>query len=274
MALKSMLAVYAGDAAGSVGLRFAAQLARTHDAHLTGAVWHGPSLLEARFRRFLTPEIRDVLANRDQDVVAEIRQGFEAQIASEGLAGRAEFIELHGQSDFSLAHTARGFDLTVMGNRTVQIGREHFAARPDVVALRSGRPIVIVPAALDAARPLDHVVLAWDGKRSAARALGDALHVLGGFHRVSVLRVGSEKDARPADAALSLLSRHGISADSVLRPPGRNGISATLRGHCAETGAGLLIMGAYEHSKFSEDLIGGVTNDILAFTDIPVLMSH
>ena len=33
-------------------------------------------------------------------------------------------------------------------------------------------------------------------------------------------------------------------------------------------------MGAYEHSKFSEDLLGGVTRDILENATLPVLMSH
>ena len=39
-------------------------------------------------------------------------------------------------------------------------------------------------------------------------------------------------------------------------------------------GAGILVMGAYEHSKFSEDLLGGVTRDILENADLPLLMSH
>jgi nucleotide-binding universal stress UspA family protein len=33
-------------------------------------------------------------------------------------------------------------------------------------------------------------------------------------------------------------------------------------------------MGAYEHSKFSEDLWGGVTRDILVDAHLPVMMSH
>jgi nucleotide-binding universal stress UspA family protein len=33
-------------------------------------------------------------------------------------------------------------------------------------------------------------------------------------------------------------------------------------------------MGAYEHSKFSEDLLGGVTQDILERARLPILMSH
>ncbi len=40
------------------------------------------------------------------------------------------------------------------------------------------------------------------------------------------------------------------------------------------SGAGLLIMGAYEHSRFGEALLGGVTRDVLRQSRIPVLVAH
>jgi nucleotide-binding universal stress UspA family protein len=36
----------------------------------------------------------------------------------------------------------------------------------------------------------------------------------------------------------------------------------------------LLVMGAYEHSKFREDFLGGVTATVLREIEIPVLLSH
>jgi len=41
-----------------------------------------------------------------------------------------------------------------------------------------------------------------------------------------------------------------------------------------DEGAGMLVMGAYEHAKLAEDLFGGVTNTVLKKTKIPVLLSH
>ena len=73
---------------------------------------------------------------------------------------------------------------------------------------------------------------------------------------------------------LRLLSRHGIDADLAVRPAGPGGIGRTILDACAELRAGQLVMGAYEHSKFSEDLLGGVTRDILETATLPVLMSH
>jgi len=70
------------------------------------------------------------------------------------------------------------------------------------------------------------------------------------------------------------LRRHGIEAEAMVRPADRGGVARTLMEVCQEVGAGLLVMGAYEHSKFSEDILGGVTRDIFDEAPLPVLMSH
>jgi nucleotide-binding universal stress UspA family protein len=52
------------------------------------------------------------------------------------------------------------------------------------------------------------------------------------------------------------------------------GVAGAILDMVREKGAGLLIMGAYEHSKFAEDLIGGVTKSVLKNCPVPVLMAH
>ncbi len=274
MALKSILAAYAGDANGSSGLRLAIHMAKKYDAHLTGVVWYGPSPFEHRFRRYMTRDVLETLASRDDEVVAEMRADFEARIAAENLQGRSNFIELRSNSDFSLAACGRGYDITVIGNRASAIGRDHFSARPDVVALRSGKPVVLVPSDFEPSQLGQRALVAWDGKRAAARALGDALHILATKESVTVLSIGAPPHSGPGDDVMTLLKRHGIAAEHVIRPAGKEGIGRTILNTCTEVGAGLLIMGAYEHSKFAEDLLGGVTRDILDMAHVPVLLSH
>ncbi len=275
MPIKSILAAYSGDASGSGGLRLALAIARRFDAHLTGVVWHGPSDFERRYRSYLTRDIIDMLAQRDAETVAGIRSDFEARIAAEPSAPRARFLELKGVSDFSLAESARTYDLTVIGNRAAEVGRDHFSARPDVVALRSGRPVILVPRDyVPGGTPFGRrVLVAWDGKRAASRALGDAMHFLQPGAEITVLTVGEEPRRGHGDDVITLLGRHGIAARRMIRPPSR-GTSATILAAATEAGADLLVMGAYEHSKFAEDLLGGVTQDMLTRANLPVLMSH
>ena len=251
------------------------QLARKlQRSDLTGVVWHGRAFLETRYRGFLSSEVISTLRTRDAEILSEIRSDFDERIFAEGLQGQSSFLDLDGGSDSSLAECARAYDIVVMGNRAAAFGREHFEARPDVVALRSGRPLVLVQKDYLPAEINEHAVIAWDGKRAAARALGDALQILDTKSKVTVLTVGNTRIRPSASDIIVLLRRHGIEAEAFARPASRGGVAQTLMEVCKEIGAGLLVMGAYEHSKFSEDILGGVTQDIFNEAHLPVLMSH
>ncbi len=41
-----------------------------------------------------------------------------------------------------------------------------------------------------------------------------------------------------------------------------------------DSGADLLVMGAYGHSRFQEFVLGGVTKEVLARLPVSVLMAH
>lgn len=276
MALRSILAAFSGDPASCGALSFALGLQRSHGAHLTGVVWHGPSAVETRFRAYLTRGVHEMLSSRDAEATAAVRAEFAARVAAEGDPARASFIDLHAVEDFSLPERARGYDLAVMSRRAAELGREMYWARPDVVALRSGRPVITVPDDHVGRGTPRHLLFAWDGKRAAARALGDALHLMVPAERITVLSVTRRETAAPeaGDDVVGLIARHGIAAKRLTRPPARQGTLHTILETADEVGADLLVMGAYEHSKFTEDLLGGVTRDILGRARIPVLMSH
>jgi nucleotide-binding universal stress UspA family protein len=274
MAIKSILVAYSGDANGSSGLQLGLSLAKRHDAYLTGAVWHGPSKIESRHRIHMTTEILEMLARREAEVSVEIREGFAARIAKEGDPNRSAFLELSGSGEYSLSEIARGYDILVMGSRAAALGREIITSRPDVMALRTGRPVLLAPHESKAEFSGKQAVFAWDGKRAAARAMLDALALLDKGAGVTVLSVGSKPATMAGDDIVALLRKHDIDATELVRETGRKRVSETILDVCAEQGAGLLIMGAYEHSKFSEDILGGVTQDILERANLPVLMSH
>jgi nucleotide-binding universal stress UspA family protein len=276
MSIKSLLVAFSGDAASCSALRLAMAMSRKYGAHLTGVVWHGPHPIESRYRAYLNRDVVEILAKREAEEIAAIEADFRSRVDSAGLADWSEFLDLQGVSDFSLAERARGYDIVVISRQAAEAGREHFSVRPDVIALRSGRPVIVVPPDYASDILNEHALVAWDGKRAAARALGDAMHILETKSRVTVLTVGDPEDNPSArgDDVMALLARHAIPAERLVKPAGRNGIARTILDSCREVGAGLLVMGAYEHSKFSEDLLGGVTRDILGQSELPILMSH
>lgn len=86
----------------------------------------------------------------------------------------------------------------------------------DSVVFNSGRPVLVyqVGQAAGLARGADLVVVAWDGNRSAARALADALPILIRAKQVRVLTVLNVKPhavSQLGETAQRHLQMHGVS---------------------------------------------------------------
>lgn len=273
MSIRSILSCYTGNGGGPAALHMAILMAQKYDARITGALWQAPNPLRRRAGAFFTREIDSILDQAEVEQADTRRTAFMAAINAAGLADRADFTVLNSKRR-GIAETARAHDVIVMGSNAPDEQPDDFTVRPDVVALRSGRPVVIVPHDFDAPAIVETAVVAWDGKRASARALSDAMHILGTKDRVTLLAVGDDIAPDHGQDALRLLALHGVEADVTTVPPRSRGIGRTILDACDRLGAGLLIMGAYEHSKFSEDLLGGVTRDILENARLPVLMAH
>lgn len=274
MGYRSILAVYSGQANGLAGVETARTLHQRWGIHVTGLAWHGLSLLQKRGRGVFPQDVEQMLADRDAATVAQIRSRFLTAMREAGAGDKAAFLEVEGDTSVSLAETVRGFDLVIMGRRSNEAGQGHFSARPDVVALRSGRPVIVTPPNRGLNAIPERVVVGWDGKRNSARAALDALPFLTAAAETVLVSVGAAP-AEPAGAELAeLLRRHGAQVRSEVRPSGRGGAGPALLKAAQDLGAGLLVVGAYEHSKFHEDLMGGATSHLLEKAHLPVLMSH
>jgi nucleotide-binding universal stress UspA family protein len=279
MAIKNILVAYNGTDSSNGAVRLALLMAKKYDAHLTGVLVHGVPQLLASATPWLTESLSAEFASIANRMKAEVYQGitkrFEELTADAGLGDRLHWLDIEGSADATIMELARCFDITLMGEYQPVTGEEQIALHPDLVALQSGRPVLIVPKDYQTAELNEHAVLAWDGTRAASRALSDAMLILETKTMVSILTVGDKSPGSGQTGAdiETQLGRHGIKAERVHQPR-KGSIGASIVDFCRERGAGLLVMGAYEHSKFSEDLIGGVTNEVLQHSAIPVLMSH
>jgi nucleotide-binding universal stress UspA family protein len=146
----------------------------------------------------------------------------------------------------------------------------------EAVVFGSGRPAILVPPAARSG-PLDHIAIAWDESRVAARALGDALSLLSDGGTVSVLTVGDEKPLKEADIAAvlaSALGSRGIKAKSCRISLAGRDISDALQEAAIGEGAKLLAMGGFGHSRLRDFVLGGATRGVLGNLSLPVLLSH
>jgi nucleotide-binding universal stress UspA family protein len=75
-----------------------------------------------------------------------------------------------------------------------------------------------------------------------------------------------------ADMAL-YLARHGVKVDVVLEGTHRTAGEA-LMAFARTAGAGLIVAGAYGHSRYREWVLGGVTRELLERSPVPLLLAH
>ncbi|MEO0682749.1 MAG: universal stress protein [Pseudomonadota bacterium] len=278
MSIKNILVSYNALPSSQAALDLAALMARKYDAHLTGLLSWGPSRIAGALGPWVTGDLLDGLREAEARRRADIAGAFAD--ASAALAhdrpGKVHWMDLGGDADESVMEAARLYDIVVMGRHESSDETAHIAPHPDVVALQSGRPVLIVPPDYRTDRLLERALVAWDGGRAAARAVSDAMTLLESKSHVTVFTAGDRGRARRREGLdiVAHLARHGVRTDwkHVSRPQG--GVAAAILEAAAAENAGLLVMGAYERPKFAEDLIGGVTRTLLAEAPIPVLMAH
>ncbi|MEL6767193.1 MAG: universal stress protein [Pseudomonadota bacterium] len=197
----------------------------------------------------------------------------EAAISAAGVRGEAlPCVTVFSNLEHRVNVVARFADLAVMnppyGKETPRTTAELLEA----VLYECDIPALIMPEgapAPDTAR----VLIGWDGSRQALRAVRGAMPYLRRAGLVEICMVDPMAE-RPGERLAVMLSRHEVKAEITVlaRPVGS--ISQEIMRHARETGAGLVVMGAYGHSRFRESVLGGVTRDTLEAVQLPLLVAH
>ena len=261
-----------------VATPFAVSVAAALNAHLTATVFRCEPIIPVMVDMYGIPPtiIESQRLEIDKGARAAVSR-FEDASRRAGIAGEAQFIDapVDGAPGM-LASIARRFDLTVLAQpqeaeRT--LGRLFIEA----ALFESGRPILAVPYIQTAPLKLERVLVGWDGSRSAARAIGDALPFLTRAQAIEIVMVTTEpakSDELPGADIAQHLARHGAKVAVERIPATDVDIASTILSHAADVSADFLVMGVYGHSRMREFMIGGATRGILGSMTIPVLMSH
>jgi len=168
---------------------------------------------------------------------------------------------------------AAAFDLVVAASATVM---ESLMAIAEQSLLQTRRPVVLAPARLQSDLT-DSVMIAWDESPECWHAVSAAIPFMQLAKSVRVISVDRDASNRQASQAevLAYLRCHGIGATAQVVAPELRSVGDTLLAVGAEHEAGLLIMGAYSHSRLREMLLGGATRHILKNASArPVLLAH
>ena len=261
-------------------LEFASVLAEEHGAHLT-AVFMQPEPTATRPEMFARGKgMRQVVeAHRAQlaAIETDYRTLFEDIVRRHGIPSEWRSLP-HSYLSSEVGVRAHYADLAVVA-RPDTAGQT--ASPPGFVqslVLSSDRPIIVFPPRSTVSR-VRRIVVAWNARREAVRAVADALPLLARAEAVEVLVV--EHDRHQAGHRQELgadiarhLARHGAQVEVRRLSSGGKDVGRLLLSQAAAFGADLLVMGAYGHSHLSEWIFGGVTRTILREAGLPVLMSR
>ena len=168
---------------------------------------------------------------------------------------------------------ARYFDLSLIG---WEAGNATSRMTAEAVVFGSGRPTILLPER-SAVGTINHIAIAWDGSRVAARAVADARFLLEHAERVSILTVLDEKplqDKHAGERLVEALRRHGLKAEAAHVKAEDCPIAETLQRSAIDRGCKLLVMGGYGHSRVRDFVLGGATEGVLNDLLLPVLLSH
>ena len=255
---------------------YAISLAREFDAHLAAVAFAYEAVPVAMLIDDRAAEwIDELMKEAEADAKAAVVR-FEEATRGSGISSEVRWMtaSFAGTADV-FGRIARRFDLSVVRQS------EPDKKTPDPLVIEaalfdSGRPVLVVPYIHKSGIKLDRILVAWDGSRSAARAVGDAMPFLKRAKTVEVVVVGDRpksKEIPGADIAHHL-ARHGVTVEVKEIVAADVDAANVLLSHAADTSADFMVMGGFGHSRLREFVLGGVTRSILATMTIPTLMSH
>jgi nucleotide-binding universal stress UspA family protein len=197
--------------AGRQRVQFAVDLAIRMSARLSGLHVMPPAEVPPRYKTSLVAEVAADLSSK-----LALDAGAAATIFSEEASQRladASWFEAAGDVVQGISEKARYTDIVILGQYERQgVAEGHPLPIAHSVVLRCGRPVLVVPAAVQPST-LANIAIAWDGSREAVRAVHDALPLLRQSRSVQIVRMitpSAADDEIGWENLSAHLANHGI----------------------------------------------------------------
>lgn len=210
---------------------------------------------------------------KDAAIAKHLKTSFLKACGEAGVA--ASFETAEGAAGELMPWAARLHDLSIIEQRHPDVDELGFDAAEET-ALSAGRPVLLIPRHGRFNPAPEHILVAWNGSAMAASAVQGALPFIQRAKKVTVcsgeLRLPLRPGSRIPDISISShLKRHVAEVVEEKTQLGPALVGEHLLDRANELGCGMIVMGAYGRSWFSEYLLGGATRHILKHMTVPVL---
>jgi len=262
---------------GSLVGKYAVSVAAALEAHLTGVAFIYDPVVPISGAGYIPAEVIETQRDDSEAAAEAAIKSFTTAADQAGVSAEPVMTSasLAGAGD-QFARMARRFDLAIVGQSQPEISSMEQIIG-ETTLFESGRPMIIVPYIQKAPFKTDNVMICWDGSRTAARAVADAIPIIGNRGRVEIVIVANERGKQDEIEGADIgqhLARHGLKVDVHRISGGNIDVGDALLSHAADSGADLMVMGGYGHSRLREFVLGGATRSIFESMTVPVLLSH
>jgi len=218
---------------------------------------------------YISQEIVDAF----EEQAAKLRQRIEKQLRTEDVSW--DYEEATDAVVPRLIQCAAFSDLIISGREPKQreFGGPAVTLIGDLLA-QIRTPLLVTGDRLVEWDTCGPAVIAWNGSYEAANAVRSAIPLLKMAGETRVVEFSEEKKAQfPSTILLEYLSRHGIHAQLETLETS-DPIDEALVSFAQSVDAGIVVMGAYGHSRAGEFLFGGVTHALIKNCPIALVMGH
>jgi len=257
---------------------FAADLARSCEAHLTGVAFAFQPIIPVY--TMAAPVPTDFIVSAQENAVAEAEAAgrkFEEIADGAGALYASRIIDsMPGDGFGGAVRSLTLTDLTVVGQQDPDRLEPMREGLIEALLFQASVPVMLVPHTGTKTFQPDRVLVAWDRGPVAARAVRSAMPLIGMAKHVDVVTVAEHgKDGEIAGGGIGrYLARHDVEVE--IHEIERHGhdIGHAIADFATERKSDWMVMGAYGHNRMREFFLGGATRSLLASARIPIYLSH
>ena len=266
--MKNILVLIHDDAGQEARFQAALDLARAVDGHLT--------CLDVAIVPVVVADYAEIggsamLIADEKAHEAENRSRIDARLKVEGVP--YDWIDASGFVSPSVRDAAKLADVIVL-NRDIEHAYPDMEEIVGEVLIKSGRPVLAVPADAKGFDAYGPAIIAWDGSTEAEKALRAAVPLLQLAGSVVIVEVDDGSIQWPANAAAAYLSRHNIKSEVQTVRHAIDIPSTVVLDEIEARKAAYLVMGGFGHSRFVEATLGGFTRRMLHESPVPLFLVH
>lgn len=255
-------------------LRLAGELAGRFGSRIIGVAAGFPGV-PLHAEGMIATNILEVDDETFRRLVAAAEERFRAELANCGAS--LEWRSAAANPALFLAAEARAADLVIAGRVAPDAARlPNLALDIGDAVMAAGRPVLVVPPDRGTLR-LERALVGWKDTPESRRAVVAALPLLKQAREILVVEIvpelPDENAARTLADVATWLAGHGIEAET------RTELAAGHAGShidliAVQSGADLIVTGAYGHSRLREWAFGGVTRRLLDHASVCTLLMH